>query len=1082
MILANPPALGSRVLIRDEEWLVQRADPCEGALEGRGGWQLACVGLSETVRNHQALFLTPLEDITVLDPANTELVPDTSAAYIHSRLLIEARLHQSAIQQTGALVMGHQAVMDVMRFQLKPALQALEQLRPRLLIADTVGLGKTLEAGILTAELVRRGRARRILVVTTKSMMKQFQHEFWNRFTIPLIRLDSAGIQRIHRQIPSSHNPFNHFDRTIISVDTLKRDQQYRQFLEKAWWDLIIIDEAHNVSFKGSRTQSNRLARLLAQRSDALILLSATPHNGKKESLASLINMLDPTVLPPRADYTRQQIEHLFIRRFKNQVADEMKKAFPERKGYKLIVQASPEEEEAFRVLAQLKGDEKQQASRKPGRDDGAALLFSTLLEKSLFSSPAACLQTLKERISRLRKKDAAHADLPELQALQQAVQAIQPTQFSKFQYLLQLLQGKLTSHAATQPAPGTDQAEATITPKASPPANPDAIQLEAAHAPNAAYGLHYPLQDWHWDGTKANDRLVIFTERIETLRFLQNHLPAALGLKKDAVAVLEGQMNDAEIQKVVEDFGRQQSPLRLLIASDVASEGLNLHHQAHRLIHFDIPWSLMVFQQRNGRVDRYGQTQRPMIGYLYTQPTNQPIRGDVRYLEILIQKDDQVSRNTGDASAFTGFVNEEEEVQYVGASLEQGKDPEQALAYDQPPSGREDAVSGGAQVSPDDAFASLFGSQNDLGSPGAASTGASLPASGDSVWSFFDSLAENGVAPASGDTSINVFPGTPVAAPEITQELPSLFKSHYHYLKQALQYLQQGEIPCTTTAQDRKQGADTEANTLEVKPGADLQQVLSRQLGDLYPETGTFTLSASKETVSKSIQDACNNDGIPKIQYLWPVHPVLHWLDYRLMGLGGRQKAPVLRVQQGLRQDEAMFLILAQRPNRRGQTMQSSWLGVQIDQAGKQVQVLDGFDKVQDKVGLAPDQASQLTNDGDAQAMASRLACWQPYVRVAIQEAQNYLQAVNQHRDEACHNQLQQELERLQKLKQQYEQQIALQFGEASAQPRQLRQRQHEESHREANALFDQYTQWATDTLKLDRQSQLTLVAVLIA
>lgn len=1081
MILANPPALGSRVLIRDEEWLVQRADPCEDALEGRGGWQLACVGLSETVRNHQALFLTPLEDITVLDPANTELVADTSAAYIHSRLLIEARLHQSAIQQTGALVMGHQAVMDVMHFQLKPALQALDQLRPRLLIADTVGLGKTLEAGILTAELVRRGRARRILVVTTKSMMKQFQHEFWNRFTIPLIRLDSAGIQRIHRQIPSSHNPFNYFDRTIISVDTLKRDQQYRQFLEKSWWDLIIIDEAHNVSFKGSRTQSNRLARLLAQRSDALILLSATPHNGKKESLASLINMLDPTVLPPGADYTRQQIEHLFIRRFKNQVADEMEKAFPERKGYKLTVQASPEEEEAFRVLAQLKSDEKQQPSSKPRSDDGA-LLFSTLLEKSLFSSPAACLQTLKERINRLQKKNMAHADLPELQALQQAVQAIQPTQFSKFQYLLQVLQGKAASHAAAQPAPGNDQAAATITPRVSPLANPDVIQREAALAPNAAYGLHYPLQDWHWDGTKANDRLVIFTERIETLRFLQNHLPAALGLKKEAVAVLEGQMNDAEIQKVVEDFGRQQSPLRLLIASDVASEGLNLHHQAHRLIHFDIPWSLMVFQQRNGRVDRYGQTKRPMIGYLYTQPTNQPIRGDVRYLEILIQKDGQVSKNTGDASAFTGFVNEEEEVQHVGASLEQGKDPEQALAYGQLPSGREGAVSGSAHASPDEAFASLFDGQNDVARPGAASPTACLPASGDSAWAFFDCPVENGVAPSSGDTSINVFPGTLVATPKITQELPSLFKSHYHYLKQALQYLQQGEAPCTTTAQDRKQGADTEANTLEVQPGADLQQVLGRQLGDLYPETGTFTLSASKATVSKSIQDACNNDGIPKIQYLWPVHPVLHWLDYRLMGLGGRQKAPVLRVQQGLNHDEAIFLILAQRPNRRGQTMQSSWLGVQINQAGEQVQVLDGFDKVQDKAGLAPDQASRLANDGDAQAMASRLACWQPHVRVAIQQAQNYLEAVNQHRDKACHNQLQQELERLKKLKQQYEQQIALQFGETSTQPRQLRQRQHEESHREANALFDQYTKWAKDTLELDEQSQLTLVAVLIA
>jgi SNF2 family DNA or RNA helicase len=145
-----------------------------------------------------------------------------------------------------------------------PAHQVLRQLRPRLLVADTVGLGKTLEAGILTAELMRRGKARRMLVVTTKSMMLQFQQEFWNRFTISLTRLDSAGIQRIRREIPANHNPFNYYDRTIISVDTLKRDSEYRHYLEKAWWDLIIIDEAHNVSYKGNRTQSNRLAGLLA--------------------------------------------------------------------------------------------------------------------------------------------------------------------------------------------------------------------------------------------------------------------------------------------------------------------------------------------------------------------------------------------------------------------------------------------------------------------------------------------------------------------------------------------------------------------------------------------------------------------------------------------------------------------------------------------------------------------------------------------------------------------------------------------------------------------------------------------------
>ncbi|MDR1280916.1 MAG: DEAD/DEAH box helicase, partial [Opitutaceae bacterium] len=607
MSLSQPPAPGSRTLIRDEEWLVQHADQC-----AQGGWQLSCIGVSETVRNRHALFLTALDEVTLIDPAQTELVFDDSPGFMAARLAIEACLRQSAVQGD-ALVLGQEAVMDALPFQLDPAHHVLRQLRPRLLIADTVGLGKTLEAGILTAELIRRGRARRILVVTTKSMMRQFQQEFWNRFTIALTRLDSAGIQRIRRQIPANHNPFSYYDRTIISVDTLKRDSEYRHYLESAWWDLIIIDEAHNVSYKGNRTQSNRLADLLARRSDALILLTATPHNGRKESFASLVRMLDPTVLPPKADYTRGDVAHLFIRRFKSDVREQMKQDFPERQVFRLAAQASPAENLAFDALAELK------LESDGGARDGA-MLFRTVLEKALFSSPAACLQTLKERIRRLETRDAAHPDLAPLRDLQARVQAIEPAQFSKLQYLI-------------------------------------------AQLKDGPHG--------RWDGRAADDRLVLFTERIETLRFLQRHLSAALGLKDAAVAILHGQLPDQDLQQTVEDFGRGHSPLRLLIASDVASEGLNLHYQSHRLIHFDIPWSLMVFQQRNGRVDRYGQTRPPRIGYLYTQPRSERIRGDLRYLEILIEKDEQAARNIGDPSAFMGLYDEEAEILEVAKAIE---------------------------------------------------------------------------------------------------------------------------------------------------------------------------------------------------------------------------------------------------------------------------------------------------------------------------------------------------------------------------------------------------------------------------
>ena len=301
--LVRPPAPGARLRIRGEEWILRHADRTFD-----GHYILTCAGVSPTVRDRNWQFLTEYSTFEEVDPRRTQLIHDSSQGYEATRLHLESHLRITPPTDRN-LYIGNRAAMDDVNYQRIPVLQALDQPRPRILIADGTGLGKTLEAGILMAELIRRGRGNRILVVTLKSMLTQFQKEMWTRFTIPLIRLDSAGISRVRAQIPLGHNPFNHFDKTIISIDTLKIDGQYKTHLENSNWDIIVIDEAQNVARRSSESLRHKLALILANQSDALIMLSATPHDGRARSFASLINMLDATVLTNPDTYTKKDFE-----------------------------------------------------------------------------------------------------------------------------------------------------------------------------------------------------------------------------------------------------------------------------------------------------------------------------------------------------------------------------------------------------------------------------------------------------------------------------------------------------------------------------------------------------------------------------------------------------------------------------------------------------------------------------------------------------------------------------------------------------------------------------------------------------
>jgi len=481
-------APGARVQIRDAEWLVERTDRTSD-----GKQVLDVVGLSELVEDQEARFIRELEEehLELIDPADTSLHLDDSASFRTSRLYMESLLRKKT-PTDDRLHVGHRGAVDRVPYQWEPALQALEQPRQRILIADATGLGKTIEAGILMSELIERDRGKRILVVALKSMMTQLQKELWSRFTIPLVRLDSRGIQRIRQRVPAGHNPFYYYDKTIISIDTLKRGAEYRTFIEDASWDIVLIDEAQNAARRGdTESQRHRLARRLSKRCDTMIMLSATPHDGSPESFASLMNMLDATAIADESNYSREDIDGLFIRRFKGDIKNQVDSAFLDRDIGICAADATPAEEAVYDTLADL-------AFRAIDEEGSGDMLFKTTLEKALFSSPAACLETVRNRIDRLEAtgEPVYRRDLHQLRNLVPQLEGIGPEQFSKYQRLLALLQG------------------------------PSGLD---------------------WDGTDPTDRLVIFSERLETLHFLEDHLSDELDLPDDAIQNLHGGLSDVD-------------------------------------------------------------------------------------------------------------------------------------------------------------------------------------------------------------------------------------------------------------------------------------------------------------------------------------------------------------------------------------------------------------------------------------------------------------------------------------------------------------------------------------------------------
>ncbi|MFF2363299.1 SNF2-related protein [Streptomyces sp. NPDC058122] len=919
-----PPA-GTVIEVRDEEWMVRSSDEVRP-----GEFVIEAVGASELVRGQEARFLVPTMDRPkVLLPEDTKLLSDGSPHFRRSRLFLEAVLRKTPLPQTERrLALADGFLLDRMDYQLRPAAKALANpLRPRLLIGDVVGLGKTLEIGVLLSELIRRGRGERILVVTPAPVLEQFQHEMWTRFSLPLVRLDSAGIARIERKIPAGRNPFTYFKRVIISMDTLKNPKRYRPWLEHIRWDAVVIDESHNLINQGSDRRA--LADLLAERTDALVLASATPHNGDMQAFTGLIRLLDPMAVKDARNPKAEELDDLMLRRTKvsDEVAKQLKDHWAPRGCSRPVrCRANKLEEEVFEELARhwLK-----QPDAQAGTEDR---LFPYVLLKSFLSSHRALFVTARQRLIK-----TGHG-LPDRHEIVDAPPSGVETHTPEAASLLRLME---LARAIERAAGGEDGLTAT----------------------SKLAGL---VEELRRIGVGAGNvpRAVVFSERRETLDWLGGVLPPLLGWKeKDdaraAVKVLHSTgVSDKVQMEYVDEFARAGGDVRLLLTGDGASEGVNLHRQCHHLIHWDLPWSLIRVEQRNGRIDRYGQSEPPEFRAMILESSVEGALDDTDIAEKVLAREARVHAVLGAVEAATKENDGDLEEKRVMEALLKGEAPQEAVAdlesvpLDEGvtaadlPLAQQLNAEFGADGDPFEDADFDFGTDDD----------------GDAGFDFDD-------APEVPDTLESPQEeSAPVPAPLHHVDELRLFKDRREYILAGLAELADLEpFRLDTTVNGNDLSFDTPddlADRLDVLPAGYLRdQGITRRM------KLTFSKKDAADSLKRAREDADSSSLWPDAHYVGELHPVMEWLTDKVLVQLGRQQAPVIQVDR-TRQPEPVFLTQGVWSNKDGRPTVVAWLAVdRLGRPDEQPRTRELTPALLAGLGLGPEMPDHFA-EGDPDAL----------------------------------------------------------------------------------------------------------------
>jgi len=612
----SSPEPGQLVEVRRRQWVVAEVD-----VSKLGDIQQHLVTLSSLEDDALGEELQVIWDIEpgaqVIERAGLPAITGQDDSKTLDAFLDAVRWGAATNADRGFLQAPFRSGVSIEDFQLDPLVRAIDMARVNLLIADDVGLGKTIEAGLVIQELLIRHRARTVLIIVPASLQEKWRVEMLEKFGLDFYVVDTDYIKQLRRERGIHANPWTSHPRLIASMDWVKSGEGLRAMRDvlpanpglHRKFDLLVVDEAHNIAPAAGahyalESQRTKFVRLISPHFQHRLFLTATPHNGYTESFTSLLELLDDQRFARNIMPDDKQLSQVMIRRLKSDLVDaDGKLLYAQRKLQALEIQYTPEERDVHQKLNDFF------ASRESGGRSIGTTFVNQLLKKRLFSSPSAFAATLEKHIGTLSEGGRRKLkDVMTERILRKAI--LRADEDYANDDSVEAAQTEAVEEASRLAEPLSHDQLHMVT----------VLRNWAQRAKNQPDSKAKAILDWlatHLKpGGQWNERRVILFTEYRTTHQWMHEILASYGYGGDRLGLLHGGLSQDERGPIKAAFqaSPKDSPIRILLATDAASEGIDLQKYCNYLIHLEIPYNPNVMEQRNGRIDRHGQREKEVF------------------------------------------------------------------------------------------------------------------------------------------------------------------------------------------------------------------------------------------------------------------------------------------------------------------------------------------------------------------------------------------------------------------------------------------------------------------------------------